>query len=600
MAPPFTASCATLAELLGGRMRLSVPEYQRAFAWTEHQAGQLLDDLLLTLEESGDGAGDYFLGAMVLMQTEGPGAQDRSSTTGFFPTHEIVDGLQRLVTLTMLFAVLRDIAEDEDAQTASMADACIWETLDSHDPVTSRVRLELSEGLQDFFLAFVQEPRATATMPEDDDLPAPEARLLAVREHLMASLLGESRARRRQLVELLRDRCHCAVICARTLDRAHHIFAVLNDRGLPLARGDILKAQILGSVAAERRQSIHERWVDAEHRLGGALDELFGHLRTIEGRSRARILDEIRALVERSGTAETFVERTLLPYAEILEMIRAPAIAETRVSPAIATRLTYLGWLGSHDWVAPLMLYWRLADRDERMLEAFIVRLDRLAYGMRLLGIGSDKRASRYKAVLDAIRSGTLDAPAGPLELSRDEQRLIAFNLRALHGRSQIACKLVLLRLNDAIAGSPQKLDPGELTVEHVLPQKPARESQWREWFPDAEERERCTQSIGNLILVSRHKNEQARNLELARKLEIYFEAGIPQPAITRDIEGLVAWRPEDVLRREERLVSHLSALWGFGATRPSPVVSEPAAAPPALRPRPVKPRPVHRAPSRR
>ncbi|MEZ5816512.1 MAG: DUF262 domain-containing HNH endonuclease family protein [Hyphomicrobiaceae bacterium] len=573
---PFNASCMTIGELLGGEMRFAIPGYQRAYAWTAVQAAQLLDDILLALDETPASSGklkpedDYFLGAVVLMQVDRNG--QASDAAPVAATHEIVDGLQRLVTVTILLAVLRDVAADDDPEAAARAAHCIVEPADGDRPEADRLRLNLAGETSKFFFDFVQQAGASSAMPADDDLPAPEARLLAVREHLMANLIGEGPARRRQLLDYLLSSCHCAVISARTLDRAHHIFAVLNDRGLPLSRGDILKAQILGALPPERRSELDERWRDVEQKLGGSLEDLFSHLRTIEGRSRARILDEIRALVERSGSAGRFVESTLFPYAEILDHIRNAPRGETRLPASVWGPLRYLGWLGNQDWIAPLMLYWRRVEGDASQIATFLARLERLAYGLRLLGVGSDKRASRYRAVLDAIRTDRLDSTTSPIELTRDEQRLIAYNLRMLHARSQLTCKLVLLRLNDLLAGAPQHLDPASFTVEHILPQKPARAGQWREWFPKAEERERWTQSIGNLILVSRDENDRARNLELASKLEIYFgDDPQRQPLITRDVEGAEAWRPEDVRKREERLTALLNAHWRLGVARGVP-----------------------------
>ena len=587
MPPPFSASCMTLEHLLGGDLRLEVPAYQRAYAWTTLEAGQLLDDILLALDDDeAGGDSDYFLGAVVLMEAVAGGNRAHARAGPPSGTHQIVDGLQRLITLTVLLAVLRDIAEGEDPAAAALAGRCILVPTGQASGLAPGLRLILSGETQFFFRDFVQEYGATAAMPDDDDLPAPESRLLAVREHLMSSLVGESPERRGRLIRFLLERCHCAVITARTLDRAHHIFAVLNDRGLPLARGDILKAQILGSVGPDQRARLHERWVDIEHRLGGSLEELFSHLRTIEGRSRARIIDEIRSLVERSGDSETFVETMLAPYAEMLELIRSPEHRRARLPEPVASRLGYLGWLGSHDWVPPLMLYWRVVGGQPDQLTPFLARLDRLAYGLRLLGAGSDKRVGRYRAVIDAIRAGTLNEAGSPLDLSRDEQRLIAYNLRSLHARSQLACKLVLLRLNDAIAGAPQHLDPADFTVEHVLPQKPGRSGQWREWFPTADERERCTQSLGNMILVSRHKNEQAKNLELGQKLTIYFAGETPLPLITREIEGLATWRPEQVKEREGRLLRVLDELWRLGGVKATPETEDATPRRPAPRPR--------------
>ena len=591
----------TLEELLAGRHRLKVPGYQRAFSWTSNEVGQLLDDVLSALDEVNEADAEYFLGAVVLMEADDSGAfEPGAAGAAPLPVLEIVDGLQRLVTLTILFAVLRDIAEGEDGAAAAAAAHCVADPGNTDEARTGGLRIELTEDTQRFFRDFVQEPGATSAMPEDDDMAAPEARLLAVREHLMAALVGESAERRSHLVSFLRTGCHCAVIVARTLDRAHRIFAVINDRGLPLTRGDILRAEILGSVATERRDELTQLWRSAEHRLGGSMEELLSHLRTIEGRSRTRIIDEIRTLVGRSGDAETFLVSSLLPYASILAAIRPAPDDGGRTPDEVNLRLGYLGWLGSHDWVPPLMLFWKGAEGRPELLMPFLRRLERLAYGLRLLGVGLDKRTSRYRALIEAIRSGVPDRAGGPLELTRDELRLIGHNLRALHVRSQLACKLILLRLNDAIAGSPQYLNPSDLTVEHVLPQKPGRNSEWRRWFPSADERERCTQSLGNLILVPRHKNEAARNSEFGRKLAIYFDGNAQLPLITRDIEGRAEWRPEDIWRREERLLGVLDQLWEISAAKAAVARTDVPASALGAMTRTLKPRPLLPAAARR
>ena len=149
---------------------------------------------------------------------------------------------------------------------------------------------------------------------------------------------------------------------------------------------------------------------------------------------------------------------------------------------------------------------------------------------MRIVGLGAEKRQGRFNSLLNAIKTGAIDGPDSPLELSREENRSIAYNLRNLHSRSQLTCKLLLLRLNDEIAGKPQNLDPGDYTVEHVLPQRPGRNSQWRTWFPQPDERERSTHSLGNLVLVTREQNERARNADFARKLVAYFSGSKPEP----------------------------------------------------------------------
>lgn len=573
----LSARVQTLSSLLGPAHALSVPSYQRPYAW-KGEAGQLLDDILLSFAADADRPGNeegYFIGNMLLMPTVAGIAPESfavvNGTASLSPDHaadglsstfDIVDGQQRLVTLTILLAVLRDLAAERGTQIGLDVDALLHSGGD--DGGKLRPRLRLREIDQPFFERFVLTPGASMLMP-DNDAEESQRLILDVREHFLAELADKSGPEIARLALYICQNCSAVVIVTTGLDRAHRLFEVLNNRGKPLARKDILKAHILGLVPPEVRGAYTDRWHEMETRLGGRFDELFSHLRAIDGRSRDRIVEGIEDAVAMAGGGMKYLDEVIVPYARILADIR-----DAR-GPSLAVRraLGYLGWLGSADWVPPAMLYWRLADGDVPRLEAFIARLERLAFSLRLLGIGADKRQTRFNQLLAAVREGRADRPDSPLELGREEMRNIIYNLKNLHARSQLTCKLLLLRVNDELAGSPQGLDPQAYTVEHVLPQRPARGSVWRRWFPSPEARESATQSLGNLVLVTREQNDRARNLELAKKLGAYFAPGSGVvPFITAELAGKEQWTPEDVAAREARILDAVDRLWRLDAAR--------------------------------
>ena len=540
-----------LGDLLGQRLSFRVPSYQRPYSWTIREAGQLLDDLELSLAdelEPGAAREGHFFGAMLLvvLPPEGDQASD---------VRDIVDGQQRLVTLTILLAVLRDLAADRGLAIERDIEPLL-STIGNAGAARSRIVLGGPEN--GFFERFVLAPGASAAMPEFD-AEGVERRILDVREHFVGELVLRGSDDLGRLVRHIERSCFATVITTDNIDRAHRIFTILNNRGRPLARNDILKAHLLGMISPPERDAYTVRWQALERRLGSRFEELFSHIRTIAGRSRERIISGVGDLIDESGGAERFFDEIVEPYGQI----HAAMIDGHGPTREVSRYVAYLGWMGSTDWMAPVMLWWRTCGGDPGRLEPFLRRFERLAFCLRLLGIGADKRLSRFNAVLAAIRTGRLDAPDSPLDLTREETRNIAHNLRGLHTRSQLTCKLLLLRLNDELAGSPQGLDPQLYTVEHVLPQRPNRASAWRTVFPMAEEREACTQSLGNLVLVTRTQNDRARNMELARKLAVYFAPEHqPMPHITRDLEGITEWAPSDIRAREERLLAAVDRLW--------------------------------------
>src|SRR3989304_3656819 len=91
----FFPGTANLDEIFGRTAsQLRVPAYQRRFAWNHRQeVTQLWQDLQDAFRGKAD---EYFLGTIVLNETPQAGVL------------EIIDGQQRLATLTMILGALRN------------------------------------------------------------------------------------------------------------------------------------------------------------------------------------------------------------------------------------------------------------------------------------------------------------------------------------------------------------------------------------------------------------------------------------------------------------------------------------------------------------
>ena len=84
----------------------TIPLYQRPYAWTTEQSEEPLQDLLTAMGDGGKSIDDlspYFLGSIVLIKDDEQ------------PDAQIIDGQQRLATLTMLLAALRSLIKSEYA-----------------------------------------------------------------------------------------------------------------------------------------------------------------------------------------------------------------------------------------------------------------------------------------------------------------------------------------------------------------------------------------------------------------------------------------------------------------------------------------------------
>ena len=568
---PFTAQAMQVGHLLSNPFNVEAPTYQRSFAWTEQEAGKLLEDI--TASPSADASARsaiYFLGAMLFIERDRP----RPKPWQRAPARvlEVVDGLQRLTTLTILFCVLRDLGLDDDEPP----NARLLSAIASGQAANTRHRLSIGEPDESFFRRYVLEPGATRVEPEQTDLSPARQRILDVRNHFVTALTGYDADDRRELAELLLNRCCVAMMMASDIDQAHRMFEVLNARGKPLARNDILKADLLGSVPDAAKTAAKAIWDKAEVSVGADFEQLFSHIRAMYRLPDDKVISDIRRIAAETGGAQAFVERVLQPSAAIFETIRGASHTGVPQSAAISRYLRYLGWHSFSDWIPPAMLWWLQAGDDADGLLRFLRKLDRLAFGVRILGIGGSKRTRRFGAVVSAIRADAGRQDPEPLELTRQELRTILHNLRDLHQRNPPGAKHLLMRLAEHMAGeSPPILVASEITVEHVLPRKLSAHSRWREWHPEPTERERSTESLGNLVLVTKAQNDRAGNLDLARKLDVYFNTpGVPIPLINEDLRGCTMWGPAEIKAREVKLMRLIEELWSFDLPKPG----EPAA----------------------
>jgi hypothetical protein len=560
-----------LIKLFDNPYLFTVPAYQRPYSWTTREAGQLLEDLTIAagLDEAETAWPDYFLGTVLLLDPENDAATPPSPFVGR-RVFDVVDGQQRLVTLSILASILRDFIDrdgrgmPESGLAAARLHAMVAVAPDERDLSGRRSRLQLRDDEQAYFESQVLARSPRPVVASAVTHPGAAAVQL-VHDHLAGEIEALNALERQQLAQYLMDDCHVVVIVTRDIDRAHRLFTVLNQRGKPLERKDILKAEVLKAIPAVTAPKAIERWEAAQNRLGLEFEDFMAHLRLIHGLQKLPIISGVRALVREFGS-ERFLAEQLEPLTEAFHRVRTFADGpDAAAHPELTAALVALNRLGKADWVPACILAMAEFPTAPDRATQLIVEIERFVSLLRLLCQGSGKRQRRFNAVLGAMRDGgdgLLSHPAW--QVSTDEQRIIAHHLKDFHRRSPQTSKFLLMRLEDDIAGVPLRIDPMALTVEHVLPLRPAATSVWRQDFVDAEERADCQGSLGNLALVTLRQNEKARNRDFHEKLAIYRdpEADMPPMQINADILASSEWRMAVILAREQRLLTRIGRFW--------------------------------------
>lgn len=536
-----------------------IPDYQRPYAWGIEQASQLLDDLEDALGRPGDDP--YFLGSLVLVKPhEGS------------PLSEVIDGQQRLTTLSILFSVLRDLAED--SEVAGVLRDMVREPGVALDGIPAKPRLRLREQDAAFFKQWVQNPgkvdeltRLTPEALKNDSQLAFRDNTIALRDRLAEW----NEAKRNALATLARNRTFLVVVSTPDLASAHRIFSVMNARGLDLEPSDIFKAAVIGRIDAVDRQEYAKAWETAEQNLTRTnFADLFLHMRTIVAKVRGQreLLIEfpqqvLDAYTEHGRSAE-FVDEMVRPYAgAYAHLITQDYNDDDPAWAKVNNWLRRLVQLDNNDWRPPALWALKHHSDDPAFLDGFLRRLERLASSMLLRRAYATPRALRYIELLKQLEAGDgLDAHA--FLLTEEERKETLERLNGELYTMYPVRRYVLLRLDERLANDPGVAYKHRIiTVEHVLPQSPSADSQWVADFTEAE-RLHWTHRLGNLLLLNRNKNSQAQNFDFVTKKEKYFSpaGGVTGFALTTLVLAEPIWTPEVVEKRQTDLVALLAEEW--------------------------------------
>lgn len=267
-----------LAKIFSSDFDYNIPSFQRPYSWTEDQTRELFNDLHdFYVEESSEE--QYFLGSIVLVKED-----DK-------PHSEVIDGQQRLTTLTILLAALTSrLTGDNRADFKNY----IIEPGRASQGIVPKPRLQLRKVDNPFFCTYVQEMQFDKLFGLNPDmLPTEAQQNILLNAKLLMDLLVANFASEAELVRFgafLVQRCLLIVVSTPTEQSAFRIFSVMNNRGMDLLVTDIIKADVIGAITPDsRQQDYNEKWESLEIQLGrSGFNDLFGHIRMIRMKAKAK------------------------------------------------------------------------------------------------------------------------------------------------------------------------------------------------------------------------------------------------------------------------------------------------------------------------
>jgi Protein of unknown function DUF262/Protein of unknown function (DUF1524) len=546
-----------LAKIFSSDFDYEIPPYQRPYAWTKEEAGELFDDLLTFYQAEQDDS--YFLGSIVLIKQEGK------------PRAEVIDGQQRLTSLTILFsAITSSLTGEERADFRSY----VLEPGSASQNLKPKPRLALRERDKAFFAKYVQGlqlDKLHALDPEQLENESQKniyfnAKLFV--DRLLESF-GDDQVALIAFGSFLVLRCFLVSVSTPSQHSAFRVFSVMNSRGLDLLPTDIIKADLIGRIPSSAQHKYTEKWEELEVHVGRKdFAELFGHIRMIYAKTKARrnLLEDFPEHVQsREKSPQDLISNVIEPYADAYLVARNQSYLSTTNAAEVNQLLWWLNRIDNSDWVPATIVYLAKKLNNQQDVLSFFEGLERLAAFMHVCGKNVNFRIERYAQVLTALEKRTHAAYMRALDLTKEEKKEF---LNVLDGEVYWLAprrrNYLLQRVDSFYSDGAATYQTGVMTVEHVLPQTVSSGSEWETWWPDGEVRDKWVHRLANLVPLTQKRNSAAQNFSFSKKKTAYFggKQGVSSYVLTTQVLNSPTWTPKVVRQRQTHILSVLEESW--------------------------------------
>ncbi len=502
--------------LVDGEYFYQVPDYQRPYVWDKDHLGALIDDLVGSYTNNKED--EYFCGSIVIAENQKDNRWD------------VVDGQQRLTSFIILACTILKLYKNSLGQKSK---AFIKESIyDRHDEEKERLKFLTAQNYNNIF-----ENTVLNHLEFEDNIKKSELNkkfeentylrnAYYFKELLNESVENGSISDIDDFVKWFYEHIVLTRIICFEQDSAMQIFQVLNDRGQPLSPIDILKSNLMQEIKqdSEKRKDFITTWdklIEACKSIEDIdidLEDFFNmYLEYADPSTSKKRADK--------GLKKVFKD-SKKDACEFIYGVSAFMKSYTDLLKKQDRYIYLLRYLPSRYWASILTtaLYVKYPDFDA--LKKLLVSY----YYQNWIAGGTITRIKQTSInIIKNVKSNKGIKTIQELILNNidsyntfDQYFYNLWDSYSVYPSKWVRPVLALANYFMVDEEKPNFIVmDAETQVEHILPQKPKRGSQWNADF-DKEKKEKWVNNIANLTLLKRKKNAQALNGDFDEKRKIY------------------------------------------------------------------------------
>ena len=551
------AAEANFLRFLNKSDQLEVPIYQRTYSWTRPECLQLWNDIVRAAHDDVSG---HFIGSIVYIDT---GIYQVTGENAI----EVIDGQQRLTTISLLLLAVARAMEAEGDAIRAMARKLVNDYLleDEHaDPgVGGRYKLLLTKSDRDTYMRLV----------DGFEINPSEAPRLVDTFHLFEEQLRRTTLSFDRVLSGLGKLLMVDIALEKDHDNPQLIFESLNSTGLDLSQADLIRNYVLMGQPPKLQKEIYtSSWYPLEQSFPAEDQDRFDSfmrdyltMKTGQIPKIDRVYEDFKALAESSGLATADLVADIYKHSKNWVKLAFDRADD----PALREAITDLNQL-KVDVAYPFLLE-VMDDRDQGTItDAELVAVVRLvgSYVFRraLAGIPTNTLNKTFAALSREIdKANYLESLKAALLLKESYTRmptdaevrsaLLVKDVYNFRSRNYLLGKLENY-------GRKERVDVLGYTIEHVLPQNPDLSPEWQmEVGPDWKTlQERYLHTLGNLTLTG--YNAELSDRPFREKLTMKGGFRESPLRLNHYLAKLDHWNEEEIQKRADLLADQVLEIW--------------------------------------
>ena len=532
------------------RMWFNIPAYQRPYMWKKEQVEALLKDIDYAMCEKPDQ--EYFLGSIVLHSRENN-------------KYDLIDGHPRVITLLLLVAVLRNYVKEEKAQETCRDFISRKGNPYTDEPGCPRVTFPIRTDANEFIENLVTENCPEINGSRDTSVKNMEEVTSVIDQFFKEKSEKHSERYPEKYLDFLVE---YVLVSTETYEDSFCLFTILNDRGKQLRHSDKLKAINLEALESDEDQVEYaKKWEEIENDLE-SLRRHFDHflycIRMILVKERAQqggLLKECEdkiykakpPILKKGKNTFDLISRYFEYYKKILSGSNNDITSNYKFDNLIEV-MREGKCKGEIYWMPPLLSYYD--EFGKKGLYDFLVRLDNKCSASWVIGDSAGKIAEKMIDIIKEIEKAsdfhTVLKSEKLLLCNEEFEQLFKMLDKEIYGAE--FHEYIPFKLDFLLQDHNKKMRLGQhISIEHILPQNPGEDSQWKKDFPDRQKREKLTNLLGNLILLSLSENSKLGCKDYKDKREIYLKINSPSVLNSQKFFMNVKTWDEDALRNNQK-----------------------------------------------